>query len=277
MNNFIKRALSGVIFAIVFVVCILYGKSSYTILFTIITGLALDEFQNILEEHNIASTNKMLNNIAGVYLFLATFLHITNNTSAIIFMPYIFSLIYILISELYQNSKKPIANWAYSFAGQMYIALPFALLNLLAFNNTPGGYSALLPISVFIFIWVNDSGAYLIGSLLHKKFPKQLSPRISPNKTWIGSIGGALAVLAVGAALYYITESKTLWFWFGMGFTVSIFGTYGDLIESQLKRQLGIKDSGKFLPGHGGVLDRFDSALLAIPAVVIYTYCFSIL
>lgn len=271
MNNFIKRTLSGILFVALFVACILYNASTFCVLFAVMTALAIDEFCRIVEEHGIARPNRTVCVMAGVYLFLSCFLYNTRGLPAVVFMPYLFSLFFILISELYQKGENPVANWAYAFASQVYIALPFALLN--GMINTESGYSGLLPLSIFIFLWLNDTGAYIAGSLLHKKIPYKLAPRISPHKTWIGSIGGVIVVLAAGAVLHHFTQTGTIWIWMGLGMTVSIFGTYGDLVESLLKRSFGMKDSGKFLPGHGGVLDRFDSALIAIPAATIYTYC----
>jgi phosphatidate cytidylyltransferase len=161
----------------------------------------------------------------------------------------------------------------------MYIALPFSLINVLAFNATSEGFVAfntLLPLSIFVFLWVNDSGAYCVGSLIgrHKLFP-----RISPGKSWEGSIGGAVFVLAAAYAISYFLDTDQMLampVWLGLGLVVVIFGTWGDLVESLFKRTLGIKDSGNILPGHGGMLDRFDSSLLAIPAAVIYLYTVSL-
>jgi phosphatidate cytidylyltransferase len=152
------------------------------------------------------------------------------------------------------------------------------MLNVLAFTSDSSGvvvFNTLLPLSVFVFLWVNDTGAYCVGSLLgrHKLFP-----RISPGKSWEGSIGGAIFVLAAAWAIstYLDGEMLTLWAWLGLGLVVVIFGTWGDLVESLFKRTLGIKDSGNILPGHGGMLDRFDSSLLAIPAAVVYLYTLSL-
>ena len=146
-------------------------------------------------------------------------------------------------------------------------------------NATSEGFVAfntLLPLSIFVFLWVNDSGAYCVGSLIgrHKLFP-----RISPGKSWEGSIGGAVFVLAAAYAISYFLDTKEMLampVWLGLGLVVVIFGTWGDLVESLFKRTLGIKDSGNILPGHGGMLDRFDSSLLAIPAAVIYLYTVSL-
>ncbi len=163
---------------------------------------------------------------------------------------------------------------------QLYIALPFSLLNVLAFQFTNCDLPWLLPLSVFIFLWVNDSGAYCCGSLLGKH---KLFPRISPGKSWEGSIGGGVFVLLAAWLISFITTQKgittnlTTLQWMGMGLVVAVFGTWGDLIESLFKRTLGIKDSGNILPGHGGMLDRFDSSLLAIPAIVVYLFTLALL
>ena len=160
---------------------------------------------------------------------------------------------------------------------QLYIALPFSMINVVAFRNEGGAvvYDYLLPLSIFIFLWTNDTGAYISGSLLGKH---KLFPRVSPGKSWEGSIGGGLLVLAVAALVGYIANSNegghilSIPGWMGLGLVVVFFGTWGDLVESLFKRTIGIKDSGKILPGHGGMLDRFDSSLMAFPAAVVYLY-----
>jgi phosphatidate cytidylyltransferase len=164
----------------------------------------------------------------------------------------------------------------------MWIALPFSCINILAFNNTGeqlAEFNTWLPLSVFIFLWVSDTGAYCCGSLLGKH---KLFPRISPGKSWEGSIGGGIFVLIAATIIWYFVgnnEESTIFtlhsslpFWLGLGLVVCVFGTWGDLVESLFKRTIGIKDSGNILPGHGGMLDRFDSSLMAFPAAVIYVF-----
>jgi len=195
-----------------------------------------------------------------------------------VFIPYLVSIVYLMVAELYMKAKDPINNWAYTMLSQLYIALPFSLLNVLAFrsNGYDIQYSYLAPLAVFVFLWINDAGAYCVGSLLgrHKLFP-----RISPGKSWEGSVGGGLLVMAAAMLVWWLTEQYGVndiglnaWQWAGLGLVVVIFGTWGDLIESLFKRTLGIKDSGNILPGHGGMLDRFDSTLMAVPAAVVYLY-----
>lgn len=271
MTNLQKRTLSGIAYVGVFVAAILYGPSTFCILFAIVTALALNEFNELVNDHNLAEVNNTVSTISGVFLFLAFFCVATGATGPAIFAPYLLSLIFMTVSELYLKHEKPVADWAYAYAGQIYIALPFALLPLLAFKGDRG-YNSLLPLAVFVMLWLNDSGAYVFGSLLHKKFPWKLFRRISPNKSWIGSAGGFLVVMLSSAVFYHFDDDESLLWWLGLGAVVVVFGTWGDLVESLLKRTLRLKDSGRFLPGHGGVLDRFDSALLALPAAVIYIY-----
>ena len=272
MNNLTKRLLSGIVYVAVFVGCILYGPTSFCILFAVITALALNEYNELMATFGRGTVNNTVSIISGVFLFAATFCTASGATSILFFLPYLLSLLFMLVSELYFKRTDPIADWTQAFFGQIYIALPFALLNILAFHGGKG-YSGILPLAAFVFLWMNDTGAYCFGSLLHKKIPYKLFERISPNKSWIGFVGGIVMVLVAAVVFYHLTDTDyTLLRWMGFGLTVAVFGTWGDLVESLIKRNLGIKDSGKFLPGHGGVLDRFDSALLAIPASVIYLY-----
>ncbi len=134
-------------------------------------------------------------------------------------------------------------------------------------------YNAILPLSIFIFNWVNDTGAYCTGMLFGKH---KLFERISPKKSWEGSIGGSVFCIISSFILAHFFPFMSTGVWIGLALTVVIFGTWGDLTESLLKRRLGIKDSGNILPGHGGMLDRFDSAILAIPAAVVYLYVVSL-
>ena len=280
MNNLVLRSITGTLFVAVLVGCIVYGPISFTILFAIITGMAMWEFGTNVNQHTGAAINRLINTTGGVYLFLAFFYYcsgyLNGIPNALVFIPFLITLVFLPIGELYLKHEDPLKSWAYAFASQLYVAIPFSLLNVLAYWQ--GAYSWVLPMSVFIFLWVSDSGAYCVGSMLHKKFPAKLFERISPNKSWVGSIGGGIFCLVAAALLSHFTKDLILLSlveWLGFGLIVCIFGTWGDLVESLFKRQLGIKDSGNVLPGHGGMLDRFDSSLLAIPAVVLYLYTLS--
>ena len=277
MKNFIIRAITGLLFAAVLIGSIVYSPISLIVLFSIVTALTIWEFGTIVNDHAGANVNRMINAAAGFYLVFATGWYQLGLISAREFTPYLLTLIYLLVSELYRQEENPLKNWAYGFAAQIYVALPFALLSVLGLNydsfNDNMRYDFIFPLSVFIFLWMSDTGAYLVGSLLSRYFPAKLFPRISPKKSWVGSIGGGVLCLVAAWAIYsFEPRYLELWQWMGLGLTVCVFGTWGDLVESLLKRQVGIKDSGNILPGHGGLLDRFDSALLAIPASVVYLY-----
>lgn len=277
MKNFIIRAITGLTFAAVLIGSILYSPYSLIMLFSIVAALTIWEFGTIVNNHAGASMNRMISAVAGFYLVFAVGWYQLGLISGREFTPYLLSLIYLLVSELYRQEPNPLKNWTYAFASQMYIALPFALLSVLGLHYDSFAnkmqYDFIFPLSVFIFLWMSDTGAYLVGSLLSRYFPAKLFPRISPKKSWVGSIGGGLLCLAAAWCIYaYEPKYMELWQWMGLALTVCVFGTWGDLVESLLKRQVGIKDSGNILPGHGGLLDRFDSSLLAIPAAVVYLY-----
>ena len=294
MKNFIVRTITGIIFVAAIVASFLRPEAM-VLLFSIVTGMTVWEFTGLVNEREHVTVNRFISTVAAVYFFYAMTYFCSDlyggAAKSVVFIPYLVTIIYMLIAELYLRQDDPIQDWAYTMLAQMYIALPFSLLNVLAFTATPNGqvaFNTLLPLSVFIFLWVNDTGAYCVGSLLgrHKLFP-----RISPGKSWEGSIGGAVFVLLAAWGIGWLDNmqvadmdhSSTLFTgmlsipeWLGLGLVVVIFGTWGDLVESLFKRTLGIKDSGNILPGHGGMLDRFDSSLLAIPAAVVYLYTLSL-
>ena len=260
-SNFIKRTVTGILFVAILVGCILSGTLSFGILFVVISSLTIFEYGQLINNRaEGANVNKFITMLGGAYLFLAIMAFCINTADSKIFIPYIVLLLYLMISELYLKKENPLLNWAYSMLSQLYIGLPFALLNILAFHTDPEyssvSYNPILPLSIFIFLWLNDTGAYCIGSLIGRH---RLFERISPKKSWEGF------------------PFLSMWEWAGLALTVVIFGTWGDLTESLLKRQLHVKDSGTILPGHGGLLDRFDSSLMAIPAAVVYLYVLTLL
>lgn len=277
-QNLITRSITGTLFVAIMVVCFLQPLAM-VFLFTLITSLTLWEYTGLVNEVKGVNINRFITTVAGTYLFLAiagiNSGYIQTNA---VFVPYLLTIVYLFISELYTKNENAINNWAYTMLGQMYIALPFSMINVLAFRQSPDGtihFYYLLPLSIFIFLWMNDTGAYCAGSLFGKN---KLFPRISPAKSWEGSIGGGILVLIVAGVIGYFEMQNgnlsglNITQWLGLGLVVVFFGTWGDLVESLFKRTLGIKDSGNILPGHGGMLDRFDSSLMAIPAAVIYLY-----
>ncbi|WP_299272174.1 phosphatidate cytidylyltransferase [uncultured Prevotella sp.] len=280
MKNLITRSITGVIFVAAIVVCFMRPEAMI-LLFALVTGLTVWEYTGIVNGIENVCVNRFLTTVAAVYFFLGMAGFCAGIVPSAVFIPYLLTVIYMFISELYTKAPNPINNWAYTMLSQMYIALPFAMVNVLAFRGVGNGvvYNYLAPLSVFVFLWTNDTGAYLSGSLFGKH---KLFPRVSPGKSWEGSIGGGLLVLLVSALVGMYQNSDmhetatelllTVPQWMGLGLVVVFFGTWGDLVESLFKRTIGIKDSGNILPGHGGMLDRFDSSLMAFPAAVIYLY-----
>ena len=276
MKNLIIRTLTGAIYVLLLVGCTVYSPVSAFFFFAIITAATLWEFGTVMNAHVHSKIVRPINAMAGVVLVAAVWLStIANPQTAKMFVLYGLLLLYIIVSELYRHAKTPLRNWAFSFASQIYIAVPFALLPLLSivYDEKTGAlaYNWIYPLALFIFLWVNDTFAYLCGCSFQRFIPYKLFPRISPKKSWIGSIGGGLFTIAAAIVIWYLQpDTMPLERWLGFALVVIVFGTWGDLVESLIKRQLAIKDSGNVLPGHGGLLDRFDSALLAIPASVIY-------
>ncbi len=283
MANLVARTVTGIFFVAAIVTCFL-RPLAMEMLFALVTGLSMWEYTGLVNAKENVQVNRFISTVAGVYFFLAVggFCSGVVPTGAV-FIPYLLTIVYLFISELYAGGSNAIEDWAHTMLGQMYIALPFSTINVLAFNASVGGQSVfnnIVPLCIFIFLWTNDTGAYCSGSLFgrHKLFP-----RVSPGKSWEGSIGGAILVVVAAILVYHFfpwieTELQlSLLQWVGLGMVVVVFGTWGDLVESLFKRTLGIKDSGNILPGHGGMLDRFDSSLMAMPAAVIYLYTLTLL
>lgn len=278
MKNLILRAITGLLFVVVLVGGLVLSPYTQLLLLAAIVGLSVWEFTSLVDSHMNLHVNRFITTAAAVYLHVAVWAFNTNLMGAEVFIPYLISLAYLLVAELYLDRADNVYNWAMSFMAQLYIALPFAALNTLCFIATPQGvtYYYWYALAVFIFLWASDTGAYVFGSWLGKH---RLFPRISPKKSWEGSIGGGLTAIVISQIIAtYVPFADTLTssvgrlLWAGLALTVVVAGTWGDLVESLFKRRIGVKDSGCILPGHGGMLDRFDSSLLAIPAAVIYVY-----
>lgn len=278
MKNFILRAITGILFVAILIGCILYNPLSFGFLFTLIAGFTVYEFATLVNRTEGVRINRLMVSLGGGYLFFAFMGFCMDVSDFTLFIPYLALFIYLMVSELYLKKENPVHNWAYTALSQMYVALPFALLNILAFHYNEGenavNYNAILPLSVFVFTWLNDTGAYCVGVLFGKH---RLFERISPKKSWEGSIGGGVVAIASSFAFAHFFPVMSMIEWVGLAIVIVVFGTWGDLTESLFKRHLGIKDSGAILPGHGGLLDRFDSILIAVPAAVVYLFAISFL
>ena len=281
MKNFFTRTLTAGAFVAVLLSCTYYGQISFSILFFIITILGLWEFYSLAEKCG-SFPQKIIGTLYGSLLFVVVTLFTkTNETthsrlltsiilSVVLFLlPFIFL---IFIFELFRKKENPFQNIAFTFLGIIYVALPFTLLNFIVrlggINMT---YNYQILFGIFFLLWSNDAGAYIVGSLIGKH---KLFPRISPGKSWEGSIGGALITYGIVFIISGWYTSISFIDWMVIANILIIFGTLGDLVQSLLKRSVNVKDSGSLLPGHGGILDRFDSLIMSIPFIFVYLLLF---
>ena len=269
MSNFLQRAITGVIFVIVLVGCIIWNSYSLAGLFFVVALLGANEFYTLAEKGG-AKPQRVMGLLAAALLYVVLVLPKfgwLENDSLVLLLPLIAAL---FIAELYRKQAAPFTNLAYTLFGLYYAVLPFALFN--AFSADVGGeYVFDLALGYFFLIWTNDTGAYLSGRALGKH---KLFERISPKKTWEGTIGGVLLSLGVAWVLSIYFDALPLIHWLAIALIVVVVGSLGDLVESMFKRSIDIKDSGNILPGHGGILDRFDGVLLSAPVVFAYLKVF---
>lgn len=244
----------------------------FQLLFLVVSTLAVHEFHRICKSDMLLTLSGML--LAWLMFSSASLFACTGYYFSAVLLAALYGLVLMLtlVAELFKKADNPIDNWGVLLAGQVMVALPFALMNSL-FSR-----SAMLLLALFVIIWLNDTGAYCTGSLIgrHKMFP-----RVSPGKSWEGLAGGAVFAMAAGYVFFsdpfgFTTMTFTWWQSLLLSLVIVVFGTFGDLVESLTKRTLGIKDSGNVIPGHGGWLDRFDSILLATPALVLALLAFGL-
>lgn len=263
IKKLLTRSISGLIYIGIIIGCILCGRIGILSLSVVLGAVASIEFTKITKGLTPRTIPILIADIAGVVCLAMGFW----------FFPlilWVFCMVWRLVLELYSNEKDPIRSLAYSFMIQLYIGLPMLMMNSYPeFFGVPH-----LLLAIFAMIWINDTGAFLVGCTLgrHKLFE-----RISPKKTWEGFIGGLAFCVGFGVICAYCFSGffeygTNVWHWVGLAAVVSIFGTWGDLIESLMKRNLHIKDSGNIIPGHGGILDRIDSLLLVLPATFLYIF-----
>ncbi|GHV11254.1 phosphatidate cytidylyltransferase [Bacteroidia bacterium] len=271
MKNLLLRSFTGLVYVGIILAGILLNNYTFVCLFSAVTVLCLWEFYGLVNAQKRTRINRWYNCFGGLLLFVSTYFYASGITDHTIFFPYLFYVVIIFVSELYEKQQDPITHSAYIFSGQCYIALPIAMLNMIAFPTVTSGvtiYHPVLVLALFVFIWMNDTGAYIIGSWLGKH---RLFERISPKKSWEGFFGGLLFTVASSLVFAHFEPQIPCYHWIGLSLSVVVFGTWGDLVESLIKRTLSVKDSGHALPGHGGYLDRFDSLLLAVYAVLFYS------
>lgn len=274
MNNILKRTITGTLFVALLVFCILFNQLTFSVLFLFVSLMGLREFHGLTNEHYHVQVSPFAAGICGGLFFVLNYF--SGSCAGVlqeyeILSIYFLSVVVVLAIELFRKKENPIHDWAFFILGQVYIAVPFAMLNYIAFVPSFGCYNWLIVLAFFVVIWVYDTGAFLVGMSIgkHKMFP-----RVSPKKSWEGLFGGIFFALVSGFVFSYFDDTMTLFQWLGFAFAIAVSATFGDLSESLLKRNIGVKDSGNILPGHGGILDRFDSVLFASVVAVAYLSLF---
>lgn len=266
-NNLVQRSITGVFFVATIVAMTLASQWSFFILIFAINFLCLLEFFELLLP-NKSWIEKYFGIIAGSMVLLMFAMIFSANLNIAWYYHLIPVFLILFILKLFENSHNEFETLSFQLLGFFYITLPLVMLAKMGYLNSLE-YSSGLPMGFFILLWTNDTGAYFAGSKLGKH---KLFERLSPKKTWEGFMGGLILAMGVGYLLsrFELFDAINTIDWIILGMIVAVFGTLGDLFESLLKRNLHIKDSGTILPGHGGVLDRFDGLFLSVPAVFFY-------
>lgn len=270
MNGTVKRSIFGLLFLAVMLGGLLLGEVAFVNLFLFISGWMLREFYRM----NLGESQPLLQNVGlavGIAWFLLGFAYFRGDISLTFFVSGgLLALLLLLALAVLQKKHEDFPKFAFILAGLLYISIPLALSPALVFRG--GDYSGLLMLSFFIIIWSSDVGAYCLGMLLGQKiWPAKMCPKISPKKSWAGFLGGLLFACLAGAILNWTgLLALPMVHCLGLAAVMHVLGVFGDLFESLWKRAAGVKDSGNIIPGHGGLLDRFDSALFAIPAACVY-------
>ena len=280
MKNLLTRTASGIVFIGIMIGCLLGGDIPYACLLLFLLAGMLSEFYGLTLGKG-KWLQKIIGILCGVSLWAASFYLFknwppyTNTAMGFVILTLLCFCVQCLIlpdAPLFRKEEKPFLTAAYVLSGVLYIAIPLSWANFLGTYDRP----ALL--GLFIILWSNDVGAYVFGMLFGKKGKHKLCPSISPKKSWEGFAGGILTALAAGYALWTLgLLSFELVHVLALSLLIAVYGVFGDLIESMLKRSAEVKDSGKIIPGHGGLLDRFDAALLALPVACIYCYFFRLI
>ena len=279
MKNLITRILSGSVYvALIFTGIYLtkYTPIPFLVVFSLFTLVGMWEITRLSNQADAQSPLiSLIDMIGGLAVFLSFFIMYTGSESRSLWLlPILIYLVARGITQLYLPSVHAIHSLERSMMSIVYVALPLGLLNSICAMMSP-----MMLLAIFIFIWINDSGAYVVGCSIGKH---RLFERISPKKSWEGFWGGMVFCIAMAFVFYYFTGSTfgtlNLWQWIVLAIIVSAFATWGDLLESLIKRTAGVKDSSYLIPGHGGLLDRIDSLLMVVPAsliffIIIKLYC----
>lgn len=276
MNNTVKRTISGFFFIVIMLCGLLVNKFLYAALIMFLMAVMMHEFYTITMKERYRFS-RLLAILSGETLFVLLFLLASEGLQAKYVAISILPLLVVMINSLYVRDKTEFGKFSDIYTGLLYIGLPLSLSNLIVFFNNE--FDGMIMLSFFLLIWASDIGGFVFGCSLGKFFPKKLFEAISPKKTWVGFWGGMLCSIVVSIAIkYFIYDSDIpLYHAIILAIVMNVSGVYGDLFESQWKRYYEVKDSGTIIPGHGGLLDRFDSTLFAIPAGTLYLILANIL
>lgn len=264
------RAVTGIIYILVILLGILWGRFTFLLVFGTILGIALFEFYRMVEKKMELAISKIFNITSGVLLFLSVFLYLEGLSAYALPTLILLYLLVLIAAAIFLRRDDILHSTIYSGFGQIYLTMPLSLLMLLSYSDiemNPGSYNWIPVLALFVFIWVNDTAAYFFGSLIGKR---KLLEHISPKKSVEGFIAGIVFTVLASLLFAHIYPAHSTLVWIGFAIVVSLFGTVGDLFESLIKRTFGVKDSGNLIPGHGGILDRIDSLLIAAPATLLY-------
>ena len=269
MKNLLTRTLSGAVFLALFLTAMLWHPAAYGVIFMITVFIIMLEYLNITVGSK-EKTASILAVITALLAFMLFFFHAGFGLDGkwLLILPVMVTLIATAI--LFCKESDAYRTTPFILTSLVYIALPFALTNLIVFTPD-GGFNGRVLLAVMIIIWSSDVGAYLSGMAFGQRHGHKLFPSISPKKSWEGYFGGLFLSLAAGWCVgYFSILDYPCYHCLILALVVNISSTIGDLVESQLKRNFGVKDAGSIMPGHGGLLDRFDGALLAFPVSVLY-------
>lgn len=265
MNNLIQRTITGIIFLVIVVGAIAIGKLGFFILFELIIIGAMYEFYTLAQKKKF-NPLKIYGIVIGTFIFAANYFYVNNLIGPKIFLAIIPIIISVFIIELYRKSENVFANIAFTLLGVLYVAVPFSFANYIVYSDKIN-YSSQLLLGFFFLTWSFDTLAYLFGVSFGKH---RLFERISPKKSWEGFIGGTISSLGIAYVISIFFTELSFLHWAVLSVLISVFGTYGDLLESSFKRNIDEKDSGSILPGHGGILDRFDAVFFTLPLFYLY-------
>jgi len=271
VSNIAQRTITGVVLLGLIIGSIVFSEYSFLLCIGALLLFTITEFYTITKSDETVPQN-IFGAAIGIAVFASSYLFAKKLVDARVFALIIPLFLISFIIELYKKQGKPFQNLAFTLLGIFYIALPYSLFNFIVFNHFNTEYSFGLLLCLFVFNWTNDTGAYLFGISFGKH---RLFERISPKKSWEGAVGGAISVVGIAFLFAHLIPSISTVNWIILGLLVCVFGVFGDLVESLLKRSLNIKDSGTLLPGHGGFLDRFDAVIFSTPAFFAYLYLIS--